>query len=291
MQSAYRQTQNNNVILLLTLNCILQVMRTHELNPVLWKVVVLVDSFYPDIGTRPMGDIDFAIAPNEMKTIIDIFKSLGFGLQPDAETSDAVYFTNQTGVVCDVHHRVRLFEGKESINLTIDLKPQRMSVPTMRLLEPNAMLVHLIVHMDGHRSETGFMLCWILDLVFVLRKWGTLLVLKQIEKLMPAHKHMASLFRILHFLKNEFGEKIPECLLKTAKKYEPLTLDEILRQQRLASWGLPHLRGWLRLVASQLGFRLKNKRPPLQISDLLFFSKDIIRNRQMGINLGKKYNY
>ena len=45
------------------------------------------------------------------------FKSLGFQAQSQIKTSDAEYFVNQMGVVCDVHHLVRLFEGQESMNL------------------------------------------------------------------------------------------------------------------------------------------------------------------------------
>jgi hypothetical protein len=160
-------------------------MGERNLHPVLWKGMVLADNFYPDPGTRPMGDIDFAIAPEEMDEATEVFQSLGFEPQDEAETEDAIYFANKMGVICDVHHRVRLFEGKESMNLTIDIKPQRMSVPTLRILEPNAMVVHLIVHMDGHRPQTGLMLQWILDLAFVFRQWGTLLEPERLEKLIP----------------------------------------------------------------------------------------------------------
>lgn len=278
MQTAYRQTRNNNTILLLTLDGILQAMAKRDLHPVLWKGVVLADSFYPDLGTRLMGDIDFAIPAEEMEAATTVFHSLGFELQPEAETSDAVYFANKMGVICDVHHRVRLFEGKESINLITNLKPQHMKVATMPVLEPNAMVVHLIVHLDGHRHETGPMLSWILDLAFVLRKWGALIKLEQIEKLMPAKENLVSLFRIIRFLENEFDEQVPACLAQAANKFEPLTLAEIFRQRRLALWGLPCPSGWLRLGASQLGFQLRHYRPQLQVDDLLMLPVDVLNN-------------
>ncbi|NET53621.1 MAG: nucleotidyltransferase family protein, partial [Merismopedia sp. SIO2A8] len=198
--------------------------------------------------------------------------------QPEAETSDAIYFANKMGVVCDVHHRVRLFEGQESINLITHLQPKHMKVPTMPVLEPNAMVVHLIVHMDGHRHETGPMLCWILDLAFVLRKWGTLIKPEYIEKLMPAKENLVSLFRIVRFLEQEFDQQLPACLTQGAKNFEPLTLAEIFRQRRLALWGLPRPNGWLRLGASQLGFQLLHRRPKLQIDDLLLLPLDTLRN-------------
>ena len=281
MQEAYRQTRINNTILLLTLSRILQAMREHDLHPVIWKGIALADSFYPDPGTRPMEDIDFAIPQDEMAKASAVFESLGFLPQDGAETEDAVYFANQMGAVCDVHHHVRLFEGKESMNLTTHLKPKHLKVPALPVLETNAMLVHLIFHLDGHRPDTGPLLCWILDVAFVLRKWGALLEPERLEKLMPAKKHFISLLRTIRFLEQEFDEKLPECLAEAAKHFEPFTLAEILRQRRLALWGLPRPRGWLRLGASRLGFRLRYHRPNLHMSDLLLWSADSVRNLRM----------
>ncbi len=269
MQAAYHQTRVQNTLLLLTLDGILKAMEKRGLHPVLWKGVVLADSFYPDLGTRAMGDIDFAVPASEMEEVSAAFKSLGFTRQ-QPEYEDAVYFANPMGVVCDVHRRVRLFEGKESMNLTTDLQTQHMKAPALPVLEPNAMLVHLSVHLDGHLPETGPMLCWILDMAFVMRKWGTLLELERIEQLMPTRKNLISLFRTIRFLEHEFGEKPPECLAEAIEDFKPFTLADVLRQRRLALWGLPSLRGWLRLAANQLGFQLKGQYPNLQARDLLF---------------------
>lgn len=226
-----------------------------------------------------MQDIDFAIKPDAMDSATAAFKSLGFLPQEHMETVDAIYFANQMGVLCDVHHRVRLFEGKEPM-LTVDLKPSRMSAPALRVLEPNAMVVHLVVHMEGHRVETGPMLFWILDLAFVLRKWGALLEPERLAILMP-QEHFVSLFRTIRFLENEFSEKLPECLAEAAHKVEPFTLAEVLRERRLALWGLPGTRGWLRLGACRLGLRPMKGRSYPKVSDLLLWPQDSFRNRQM----------
>lgn len=274
LQSAYQKTLRMNTFFLLTLNGILRAMQERNVHPIVWKGMVLADSFYPDPGMRLMEDMDFAIAPNDMDEATAAFNSLGFVLCKTTE--DAIYFANPIGVLCDVHHRVRLFEGKESMNLTVAQKPSRMQVPTFTILEPNAMVVHLIVHMDGHRSETGPMLFWILDLAFVLRKWGALLDLEQISKLMPAKENLVSLFRTIRFLEHEFSEKLPECLADTAQKFEPFTLAEVLRERRLALWGLPRPRGWLRLGACRLGFRSTKRLPYPNGSDLLLWPADVI---------------
>ncbi|MDJ0737548.1 MAG: nucleotidyltransferase family protein [Nostocaceae cyanobacterium] len=269
METEYGKTRVKNTFLLLTLDGLLKAMYERNLHPVLWKGVVLADSFYPAPGTRIMEDIDFAIPASEMEQISAAFKSLGFEPQHDKDTEDAVYFANQMGIFCDVHHRVRLFEGKESMNLTTNLKPQHVQIISLPVLEPNAMLVHLSVHLDGHRPEIGPMLCWIVDIAFVLRKWGSSLELERIKKLMPDAEHFLSLLRTIRFLEIEFNQKPPECLAEVTKYIQPFTLAEVLKQRRLALWGLPHPRGWLRLAASKLGFQLQKSRPELYWSDLL----------------------
>ena len=297
MQASYRQTRIKNVILLSMLGNILEKMQQYGMNPVLWKGVVLADSFYPDLGTRPMGDIDFSIPPDEKDIVIEVFQYLGF--HPLTEESggilsgDGINFSNDNGIICDVHHRVRLFEGKEQLNLTTSFKPQHINTSALPVLEPNAMLVHLIVHLDSHRKEEGLTLFWILDIAFVLRKWGSLLKMERLEQLMPSHEHFISLFRILAFLEQEFGETIPACFTQEVKSVEPLTLEEILRQRRLASWGLPSPKGWMRFIASPIWEQIRDgdARPPLSISDLLLCYADILKNRKMGLMINKKYQY
>jgi Uncharacterised nucleotidyltransferase len=172
LQESYRQTRTQNTVLLLTLDGILRTMAARDLHPIFWKGVVLADSFYPDLGTRIMSDIDLEIEVDRQEELGDALKTLGFQCQISSSSGDAFYYTNPLGIALDVHHRNRLFEGKESYNLTLDLQPKQMKAPTFRVLEPNAMLVHLVVHMDGHRDEMGLMLSWLLDIAFVVRKWG-----------------------------------------------------------------------------------------------------------------------
>jgi hypothetical protein len=276
LQSAHRQTRRKNAILLLALGRILEQMQAKGLHPVIWKGAVLVDSFYPDLGTRLMGDLDFALPRHELSEATSIFESLGFSIQEQMETSDAVYFANEAGILCDVHHRVRLFEGQNPQTLTLDLQPKQMRIPTLTALEPNAMLVHLLVHMDGHRSEMGPLLSWILDLVFVLREWGHLIELERLKALMPASENLMSLFRILRFLEQEFDEPLPCSLANAVCQVVPLTLDEILRHRRLAMWELPYPRGWVRLGASRLGYKFKQYRPDLDTSDLRLWVSDAL---------------
>jgi len=276
LQESYQSTTRINATLLLTLDVILKTLESHNVHPVVWKGAALADSFYPDPGTRQMGDLDFAIDPDKMEIATKVFHSLGFQIQKALETPDAIYFENAMGVLCDVHHRVRLFEGKENIKLTVNLSPRKLSVNTFTVLEPNAMLVHLVVHMDGHFYETGPILQWIIDIAFVLRKWRDEISLERLQQLMPDQQSLILLFRIVRFLETEFGESMPGWLSNEAQAYKPLQLAKLLQQRHMALWQLSNIKGWVKLALCRLGLGDTRELRYPEVSDLLSFSRSLV---------------
>jgi hypothetical protein len=295
LSRAYRLTLFTNRLCLGTLDSLLKVMEKRGLRPVIWKGAVLLDHFYPDMGMRIMSDIDIEIPSKLLDKYISFFEDMGFIGHKDhgAPFDDAICFRNQMGVTFDVHHRARLFEGKEPMGLSIDLAADgaacNLLTSAYRVLEPNAMLVQLVTHMEGHACEIGPMLCWLLDVAYVLRKWGDRIELERIKALFPARDQFAYLCRTIRFFQSELGETIPKCLSETANDFDGWTFAEIFRQRRLAHWGLPGWRGWLRLGASCLGLKLKHRRSPIRAGDLIMLLHDIILNYSNGINIYGKF--
>ncbi|PSB02007.1 nucleotidyltransferase domain-containing protein [Merismopedia glauca] len=275
MGEAYHQNLVRNTFGIHTLAQILQAMDKKQVKPILWKGMLLADSFYPDLGTRVMGDIDFALEAEELEPATAVFQSIGFQILDEKTTEDAVYFANKTGILCDVHHRVRLFEGRDPASITIYIQPQRLNKTTFRVLEPNAMIAHLVVHLQGHRDETGIMLSWLVDIAFVLRKWGDRIQLERLQELMPQDA-LKALFRIVRLFEQDFREPIPNSLKEAAEKVQPLTLSELLRERRLALWNLSEPKGWVKLAACRLGLHSSKGIPYPYPTDLLLWSKDKI---------------
>lgn len=271
---AYFLSLYRNRVLYETLGTALKAVYAQGIYPVLWKGIVLADQLYPDLATRIIGDIDWAIAPEEKEPVAQIFESLGFALQPELTTSDALYFKSPKQVYFDVHHRVRLFEGKEHLSLTMKLQPAYPGLPTLHVLEPNAMLTHLTVHLGGHFSETGPLLFWILDFVFLLRQWGHQINIERLTRLMPDQESWQLLGRILRFLQLEFKEPLPPTLAEFAKSHRPFTLELIARECRLAGWNLDQPKGWLKLMACSLGYKATQSPPYPQAKDLLLWAVD-----------------
>jgi hypothetical protein len=273
---SYIYSLGRNQIFFKTLASVLNSVHAVGIYPVMWKGVVLADQLYPDRATRLIGDIDWAIAPQDLNAVSNVFLQLGFTLQEKMTTSDAVYFMGKNRVVFDVHHRVRLFEAKEHLPLTQMLVPVSEGLPNIRVLEPTAMLTHLIVHMTGHRAETGPLLFWILDFVFLLRKWGHFIDWSRLQQLMPDAESWTFLGRVLRFLEVEFNESLPPELSKFAQAYKPLTLESITRQCRLAIWGLPRPKGWLKLMACRLGLKSVTVKKYPSASDLVLWAADAV---------------
>jgi hypothetical protein len=268
---------------LLTTAGLIHALRQQGVDPIFWKGVVLADSFYPNIGARPMDDIDMAIPPETTEIVKSVFATLGWQYQPQKTTRDAIYFSNDLGLACDVHHHVEIFRGKESFNLSMQLKPRVIRSTTIHVLEPNAMVALLAAHMDGHRPDTGPILIWIVDLAFVLAKWGHLLDLDHLEYLLPK-PHFPFFYRAIQFLQVEWGLHLPSLIAERARSFLPLTLTEILRQRRLTPWRLSSLRGWLKLIAYRMHFKPLDPSQGLQLpdgTDFLLWPSDLLRDRSM----------
>ena len=275
MMQSYMYSLRRNRVMFNALGSVLYKTYAEGIYPVLWKGVVLADQLYPDLAIRMIGDIDWAIAPHELSVVERIFADLGFEIRDELSTPDAVYFKGNDHIFFDVHHRVRLFEGKEHLPLTTMIASRTVGLPSqLHVLEPNAMLTHLTVHLKGHAPETGPMLFWVLDFVFLLRHWGDSIDFQRLEALMPDAESWHFLGRILRFLQVEFDEPLPPALAKFAQDYSPLTLDAIMRKCRLASWNLGHPKGWLKLAACRLGMQAPVLRPYPQASDLLMWAAD-----------------
>jgi Uncharacterised nucleotidyltransferase len=269
---AYMWSLRRNTLFYKTLATVLEAAYTADIYPVLWKGIVLADQLYPDFATRMVGDIDWAIAPQERRAVEHLFEAQGFTLEAEMTTADAIYFRSPDQIFFDVHHRVRLFEGKDHLPLTMMVNPRSQSLPQLHVLEPNAMLTHLTVHLKGHASETGPMLFWVLDFAFLLRKWGHQIDLERLALLMPDAESWVFLGRILRFLQIEFEETLPPALAEFAQQHKPFTLDSITRQCRLASWNLHQPKGWLKLMACRLGLHANPLQEYPQASDLLLWA-------------------
>ncbi len=267
-----------NLLLFLAAERILRVTRAQDEPQLALKGLVLADRYYPDISTRPMGDIDLVPVPERYEPLFRILEGLGF--RP-SEThhiqEDGVTYVNQQGLICDAHRRLSIFAAHPWETIVREAQLTRLNGAPILTLEPNAMVAHLVVHMGGHLPEIGAVLMWLLDVAFVLRRHGAELDPARIRVLCGSDADWSLFLRVLGFLQRE-GEEIPAALRPYLRFIPPLSLGFILRQRRLRPWGLPGAKGWLRVVAQRLALRTNEKRPRLESDDLWLWPADTALN-------------
>jgi hypothetical protein len=248
----YRQTLVANTQLAHTLEQVIPALSESDIKPIVLKGALLADAYYPDLGTRPMGDIDLLIQAEELDVALQIFGAMGFTPHSDHTGEDATKLCNSRGITIDLHDRFTLFPPDMRDGVTEEASMRCLAGQPVKCWEPNAQLVHVLVHQYGHRPLSGLILGWLLDLAFIVRRDGERLCPKRIEDLMPDSQQLKMLWRALGFLSKHAGLVIPSQLRGAVESEPTLRLPGILRDQRLARWGLPSTRGWLRLLACHL---------------------------------------
>jgi len=274
LMAAYKKTLLTNRVFLNIAGRVIRALRDHDIEPTVFKGVVLADSFYPDPGTRSMVDVDFLIRPGEGEAAARALGEVGFKDLHAPSRRDAWSYGNRYGVLLDVHHTFRLFEGKDLESLTVNLKPRHIDLERLRVWEPNAMFIHLVTHLEAHREGFGYRLSWLIDLGFLVQRWGTELDWYKLRALVRNERSLLMVIRLLRFLERELGVAVPAMIAPHGGTVRPLSLKAVLRSARLAPWGLPRPRGWARLLACRLGVAPRHNRSYPNLSDLFLWPED-----------------
>lgn len=267
------EAQRGDAMFRLALQAVAGKLQAVGVEPVACKGIVMSSDYYPAPGLRPMQDIDLWVRAHEMPRVIEVMAALGF------EHDGGTMFrqASATAVEFDVHDRMKLFEpsGLDIIGLS-----QPHGGDPYRVFEPEPLVVHLVVHMLGHVGEVGLMLGWLADLALVVRRHGPSLDWRRVESLLPADGSWRLLLRLLSTF-DAFGWcPVPEGVRVAARRERPVAWETILRQRRLAAWGLPSPRGWARLALAEVSptFRQGRAGRP-RAKDLLLWPFDWLTER------------
>ena len=294
MSDAKRLSGITQAVNHLWMDRILAAMAQEDIIPVVWKGMALANLFYSSPSERPFGDIDLLIERKEWAKVNEILSSFGFRrlTQRDAEpkTGDLTqilhekdgfnFIKSPENILLDVHHRCRLFENVDTIShLTVDENPLHLNANSIRVFEPTAMLVHLVVHLDDHsRNNTGYYLSWLLDIALFMKHQRKNIDPARLDALLPTRRSKFAMIKILGFLMHELDIELPDQIEKAVQTIQPVSFEEILRSRRVKMWGLPYFRGWARIVLNKLGFQLSNQYPELRKRELRFWVLDRTKN-------------
>jgi hypothetical protein len=254
------------------------------------KGLLFADSYYPDVSTRPMGDIDLVAMPGRGEALFALLERAGFRrVEEEVPQEHAALYVSPQGMKCDAHRAMHMFDGEDFEALTRSIELKLVRGVHVRCFEPNAMLAHLVTHCHGHHLDLGFVLLWLIDVALVLRAHAREvdpdrvrhILLSGEESLTPTRPtgeaRYGLFLRILGMLRAA-GEELGPALSERARSVPPLTLGEVLRQRRIVPWRLPSARGWLRLAVHLLHLRKNEHRPEVAPLDLVLWPLDRVNS-------------
>lgn len=278
LEALHAEVRARNALLFLTLARVLRLLEQRGETALLLKGILLADSYYPDFSTRPMSDLDLVAVPGREEVLFSLLAEAGFrpSLHHTVQAHSITYM-NREGVFCDAHRTLPLFEGEPWESLVRETVLTRVHGVRALALEPHAMIAHLAGHMTGHASDLGFVLLWILDLAFVLRRDGAQIAPGRVRRLLADDVAWALLLRMVRLLERA-GEPLPAAWKHLGRAVPPLSLAATLRQRRIIPWGLPGPLGWARLVAHGLGVH-RSERPLPRSADLVLWPLDALSAR------------
>jgi hypothetical protein len=279
LRAMHDDVRNRNALLLLTLARILRLLKSRGESVLLLKGILFADSFYPDFSTRPMSDIDLLAVRGRDEALFAALADAGFRPSFHHPVQEhGITFMNREGVFLDAHRTLPQFVSEPWHRIRREVELTRVRGVPVFALEPNAMIAHLVAHMQGHAPDLGFVLLWIVDLALVLRRYADELELRRVRKLIGSEDGWALFLRLARLIQSA-GEPIPKPLAKAARTVPPLSVGMALRQRRIHPWGLPGALGWARLLAHQLGLHRSEDRPIPELPDLVLWPLDQLSER------------
>ena len=260
-EHSYSRTRVANRALAFTLLQTLAAMRARNVVPVILKGFALCDRYWPDLGARPMTDIDLWILPQALESADAALRAVGFESRVALPEKDAVSYADSKRAVIDLHTRCRMFEPAGIEQVSEFRQPTHLSSGPLRFLKPAETIAHLTVHTSEHRRGGGLTLLRLLDILNVLTAEQRAAEAAAILAALPDKAPLRLFEQLLDFFQREFDVAFPTARTHGQNAWRPLTLEGILRERRLAAWGLPRWRGWARLCVGGIGLRSYPQRP------------------------------
>lgn len=221
LEASYRGNWARNVLLTERWAELIALLTPEGVDVITHKGAALIHTVYPDIGLRPMADIDLLIRPGDVPTVTRTLRAAGYrtpGESMEAEEAFRGYlhFVRDSTVI-DLHWELAHYSRFEGI-VRVDhdglwKRARRMAVggaPGL-MLSPEDLLLHLALHVTLG-SEFG-RLIWFTDIDAVLRRFGSVLSWERVLEEATRWRVKALLGVTLRICQESFETPIPTGVL------------------------------------------------------------------------------
>jgi hypothetical protein len=281
LEKRYKRAKSNNSDLLGALEQIHQELERRNIRYSAWKGVPLLSHCYPDIGSRPMADIDIAAETEQRNEIVEAFSALGYEENHHLLKSATGYNAiSENGLEVDIHFEAKLFKDYPFLEIHQSLEFPPL-INCYFAPKPEAMLAHLIWHWEKHTHTWGHILRHFFDLIFFYRGYGKELDVQLVEKYISAPKEKAILLRANALISELAPEtKIPKFEF-TDRTIQGFSIAESMRSSLIAHSHLSRRQtAWTRLILSWFGIVKARSFLSPSVSNLMAAFFDSKRHQQ-----------
>jgi Uncharacterised nucleotidyltransferase/Transglutaminase-like superfamily len=182
LKNVYHETTARNMFMYAELQTILDAFHRAGLETIALKGVALAGVVYPDIGLRPMADIDLLVREEELtvadRVMTDLDYSAIHGLKSQQWYREnhfhlPPYRHVRKPVIVEIHWRITRNLHGTYISKWWERAVGRdpMGYPIL-VPSPEDMLIHLSVHLFKHGYDNGFVLRGLCDIFETLRRYA-----------------------------------------------------------------------------------------------------------------------
>jgi len=258
IQRAYYATVQKNLTLEAELQSIVEITHQRGINIVVLQGMGLIQTIYPDIGLRPMTDIDLWVPNKDFRACFEILKRIGYNQDPLYPGT----FRNGAAVL-DIHShlfwaerirsRKRILSVDERVIFDASI-PLRQDLPGALILNPYDQVLYLGLHVLKHNADR---LIWLVDIKLILERFE----FTDWQKLMERSIDLGlsrSLTYILYLLDCLLRYSPPSEVNRMMEHHRPGTGVKWLLRRRIHRHALP---AWSPLILFSSGMTLAKKLP------------------------------
>ncbi|MGD9015603.1 MAG: nucleotidyltransferase family protein [Candidatus Omnitrophota bacterium] len=244
LHNSYYTIAARNALLYEKLNNILGSFNRSNIEVILLKGMVLINTVYQDIALRPMYDIDLLIHRQNLPLVEDKLKELGY-VNSDSYP-EAFYKGNiMVDVHCELTNVTRVKSRNKSYNLNMDEVRQSARIIEIngqeaRILSPEYLLIDLCLHLTLHHGLSG--LIWFVDIARTIDYYENEINWNKFIQNCLRYKIYKPVYYVLSYVKEILGRQIPGFVLHGLKPKRQGRLEKRVFKSILSGVTLENIR-------------------------------------------------
>lgn len=222
LRESYLSTLNRNFQVQIALKELDETFRSKNIPCMVWKGASLFQDVYPNLGLRPMDDIDILILKRDLEKTILILKKLNYQPRPMYPLT-----WHRSGIVVDLHfdavHGDRIAARLTALPLTSEAlfqKSERLKgFQHLRTLSPEDKIICLAAHALKHDYSKAI---WFIDAFYLLRHYPEIGI--NPERLVNRSEHFNARIVVYIFF-SVFKKWYPNAVSNLSERVRPEKVD------------------------------------------------------------------